>query len=142
MRLSQPALKITVAVLLGSKTSVVAAPASSSRSLVSREGSPPPDPKDDKLPKGDAKNLISWTDDDYADTDYKSAPDYDPDQDKDFDAKKRSIDVSLFVRAKDPTKRTTKWLRSVGVDGMHHSDRSTFVGHVFFESLIGRLTRL
>ena len=118
MYLSRSALGIIIAVLLSSTHSVIAVPSYGLQLLHTREESPPPDSKDDRLPKGDAQKLISWTDDDYAEEDYKHAPDYDPDQDKDFDTKKRSADVSLFTRANGPQKDTTGWLRSVGYDGM------------------------
>lgn len=117
MRFSKGALELITIILLSSLHMARAAPTNDPQALQVRAGTPsPPDPKDDGLPKGDAKDLIPWTDDDFAKEDYKNAPDYDPDQDADLDQKKRSIDLSLVKRA-NPQKGTTQWLRSVGVDG-------------------------
>lgn len=114
MHLSQPALKTIIAVLLSSTHYVSAAP-SGSPSIKTREDT---FCKDDKLPKGNAADLIAWTDDDYADDVYKDAPDYDPDQDQEPEAKKRSVGASLFTRAGNPAKDKTEWLRSVGYNGV------------------------
>lgn len=110
---------IALAVLLGSTHIVSAVPTFGSRSLSVRDNSPPPpDLKDDEIPQGDARDLISYTDDDYEDEDYKNAPDYDPDQDQDASTAKRSLEPAIFKRApKTPGKGTTDWLRTVGVNG-------------------------
>lgn len=41
---------------------------------------PPPELKEDRIPRGKAEDMISWTDDDVDATDYKNMPDYDPNQ--------------------------------------------------------------
>lgn len=117
MRFSKGALELITMILLSSLHMARAAPTNDPQALQVRAGTPsPPDPKDDGLPKDDAKDLISWTDDDFANEDYKNAPDYDPDQDVDLDQKKRSIHLSHVKRA-ILGKGGTSWLRSVGVDG-------------------------
>lgn len=55
-------------------------------SLVIRGTLPPkfkPQPKNDNLPSGSAKNAVQHTGVDFDKIDYKASPDYDPDQDKD-----------------------------------------------------------
>ncbi|MCJ1270611.1 hypothetical protein MMC22_010508 [Lobaria immixta] len=42
---------------------------------------PGPRAIEDAIPKGEGKDLISWTDEDFDAMDYKNTPDYDPDQD-------------------------------------------------------------
>lgn len=42
---------------------------------------PGPRATEDAIPKGEGKDLISWTDEDFDAMDYKNTPDYDPDQD-------------------------------------------------------------
>lgn len=131
MHLSQRAFKLVTIALLSSPHIVSAAPKIDTQTLQPRGGigsTPPPERKPDTFPEGKAEDLISWTDDDYTKEDYKNFPDYDPDQDnddpdkKDPDKKKRSIDDSLYSRApKPPLKKTTQWLRSVGVDGQYSS---------------------
>lgn len=43
---------------------------------------PPPELKQDRLPRGKSEDIISWTDDDVDATDYKNMPDYDPNQEE------------------------------------------------------------
>lgn len=111
MRFKNGALELTIVILLSFAHLALATPLTSTHALKVRSVAPMlPEPKEDALPKGDAKDLISWTDDDVDNEDFKNTPDYDPDQDKDFDEEERSFQVAV-------DKGTTKWLRSVGVDG-------------------------
>jgi len=112
MRFSGGALELITIILLSAPYEAQAAPKNDGQALEVRGGTPPPpDPKDDGLPKGAARDLNSWTDDDYTHEDYKSFPDYDPDQDVD-------LDPTAKPKPKTPPKKgTTEWLRFVGVDG-------------------------
>ena len=131
MYFSKGALELMTFVLLSSSHVARAAPQINSRALDSRAlevrgGDPPslPAPKDDDLPQGDGKDLLPWSDDNYAGEDYKSFPDYDENQDKTTKTKKRAIRPRVeggLPNTKgdpiNPNQGGTKWLRSVGVNG-------------------------
>ena len=119
MRFSLQAFELVTIALTSIPHIALAAPTSGSQAIEARgdRGStPPPEKKPDAFPKGDAKDLIPWTDDDYTEEDYKNFPDYDPGQDNDNpDKKKRSIDIAVA----SPKKDSTEWLRYVGIDGQY-----------------------
>lgn len=130
MYLPKGFLKLSTLVLLSSSYVVRATPlvdlrALSSPALEVRDGDEPPlpGPVDDDLPQGDGKDLIAWSDDNYAGEDYKSFPDYDEDQDG-TSTKKRAIGPapggglpSTKGDSMNPDQGGTKWLRKAGIDG-------------------------
>ena len=125
MYLSKGTLELVTLALLSFSYVARAAPRIDSRALEVRDNDPPPlpAPKDDDLPQGDGKDLLPWSDDDYAGEDYKGFPDYDENQDRTSTKKKRvirSLPGDDLPHNKgdliDPNKGGTKWLRSVGID--------------------------
>jgi len=130
MHLFKGAWGLMTFVLVGSLYMARAAPRVDSRALDFRalgvrDGVKPPlpEPKDDDLPQRDDKDLIPWSDDDYAGEDYKSFPDYDENQDRTSTMEKRVIGplgVSLPHTKgypMNPNQGGTRWLRNVGIDG-------------------------
>ncbi|KAL9104471.1 MAG: hypothetical protein Q9163_000564 [Psora crenata] len=110
MRFSKGALELIAIILLSSPHMPRAAPATDPLALKVRGDSPPPpEPKDDGFPKGDAMDLISWTDDDFDNEDFMNAPDCDQDQDVDQDKKKARESDKVF---KDPDSH-----KSIGLKG-------------------------
>ncbi|KAK4694119.1 hypothetical protein P7C71_g3414, partial [Lecanoromycetidae sp. Uapishka_2] len=132
MHFSRKTSDLTTLLLLSSIYLAQAAPRTDIRTLElraleARTDDPPalPAPKDDDLPQGDGKDLLAWSDDDYAGEDYKNFPDYDPDQDTAAAGKLKKRLVGFprgLPSAKgDPTNPNqggTRWLRSVGIDGV------------------------
>lgn len=133
MHLFEGAWGLMIFVLLSFSCVARAAPRINSRDLDSRalevrDGDLPPlpplpAPMDDDLPQGDGKDLIPWSDDDYAGEDYQNFPDYDENQDRTSTVKKRvlgPLGVSLPHTKGDPMNPKqggTRWLRSVGING-------------------------